>query len=45
MKKVIISRKEYSGLKKKAKLNDDLLKSIVRGLEDIKEGRVKEWKF
>jgi len=41
---VTISREEYSLLKEKAALDDNLLLSLVKGLEDIKAGRIKPWK-
>ena len=44
METVTISRKEYETLKKKAEVDEDLLRSLIRGLEDIKAGRIKEWK-
>lgn len=44
MEMVTIPKSEYESLKKKAEADDELLKSLVRGLEDIKHGRVKEWK-
>ena len=43
-KTVCISREEYDLLKRKAEIDDTLLNSLVRGLEDIKAGRVKLWK-
>ena len=44
MKTVTISKKEYKELKRKADVDDELLASLVRGLEDIKAGRIKPWK-
>lgn len=44
METVTISKKEYEKLKKGSEVDKDLLVSLVRGLEDIKTGRVKEWK-
>lgn len=44
METITISKKEYSELKKRAELNKDLLFKLLRGLEDIREGRVKPWK-
>jgi hypothetical protein len=41
---VTIPREEYLKLKKKAELDDSLLMSLVRGLEDIKAGKIKPWK-
>ena len=44
METVIISKEEYKKMKKKDDLSGDLLTRLVRGLEDIKAGRIKEWK-
>ena len=44
MQTVTISKQEYETLKKKAELDEDLLIKLIRGLEDIKAGRIKEWK-
>ena len=44
MQTVTIPKQEYETLKKKAELDEDLLIKLIRGLEDIKNGRVKEWK-
>ena len=44
METVTISKKEYQALKRKAEADDELLASLVRGLEDIKAGRIKPWK-
>jgi len=44
MKTVTIPLSEYKKLKKKAEKEDELLRSLVRGLEDIKAGRIKPWK-
>ena len=41
---ITISRNEYNMLKKKAEVDDDLMLSLVKGLEDIKAGRIKPWK-
>lgn len=41
---VTIPKEEYEALKKKAELDDDLLISLVKGLEDIRAGRIKPWK-
>ena len=43
-KMITIPEKKYLELRKKAKLDEELLIKLVRGLEDIKEGRIKEWK-
>ncbi|MFH1376351.1 MAG: hypothetical protein ABIH25_01820 [Candidatus Woesearchaeota archaeon] len=44
METVTIPKEEYECLKEKAELDEDLLISLVRGLEDIKSGRIKPWK-
>ncbi len=44
MEAVTISREEYETLKKKAELDEELLVSLVRGLEDIRAGRIRPWK-
>ncbi|HLC71846.1 MAG TPA: hypothetical protein VJI32_07580 [Candidatus Nanoarchaeia archaeon] len=44
MEAITISREEYRRLKQKADLDEDLLMSLVKGLEDIKAGRIKPWK-
>ena len=44
METITIPKIEYETLKKKAEVDEDLLIKLVRGLEDIKEGRIKPWK-
>ena len=44
METVTIPKVEYETLKKKAELDEDLLIKLIRGLEDIKAGRIKAWK-
>ena len=44
LKKVVISRDEYEMLKKNSKIDLDLVNQVKRSLEDIKHGRVTEWK-
>jgi len=44
METVTITKMEYKKLKEKAKIDEDLLISLVKGLEDIKAGRIKPWK-
>ncbi|MCR4368651.1 MAG: hypothetical protein NUV67_01965 [archaeon] len=41
---VNIPKEEYEILKMKAQANEGLLVQLVRGLEDIREGRIKPWK-
>lgn len=40
---VTITRQEYDRLKKHEKIDRELLTSLVKSLEDIKAGRIKEW--
>lgn len=44
METITITKNEYKALKEKAKQSDELLLKLIRGLEDIKEGRIKPWK-
>ena len=44
METITISRNEYDQLKKKAEVDEELLVSLVKGLEDIRNGRVSQWK-
>jgi len=44
METITIPKAEYEILKNKAKVDEDLLVSLVKGLEDIKAGRIKPWK-
>ncbi len=41
---ITIAKEEYKNLKKKAELGEDLLVKLVRGLEDIRAGRIHPWK-
>ena len=41
METVTITKQEYEELKKKANIDEELLKGLIQGLKDIKEGRVK----
>lgn len=41
---VTIPKEEYEIHQKKAESDENLLVSLVRGLEDIKAGRIKPWK-
>ena len=41
---ITISKEEYERLKKESETDHELLMKLVRGLEDIKEGRFKIWK-
>ena len=42
---ISIPQEKYFELKQKAELDEELLIKLIKGLEDIKEGRIKEWKF
>ena len=44
METVTIPKEEYESLKRKAEIDEGLLMKLVRGLEDIKEGRINPWK-
>ena len=44
LEKITISKEEYEKLKEKAKIDWQLVNQIKRSLEDIKYGRIKEWK-
>jgi len=44
METVTISKSEYDRLKELEEVDHELLIKIVRGLEDVKHGRIKEWK-
>lgn len=44
METVTIPKSEYNNLKKIAKTKVELMESLIRGINDIKEGRIKEWK-
>jgi hypothetical protein len=41
---VTIPKSEYEELKRKAEIDDNLLASLVKGLENVQEGRIKPWK-
>lgn len=43
-KMVTIPEIKYLELRRKAELDEELLVKLIRGLEDIKAGRIKEWK-
>ncbi len=44
MQEVTIPKKEYEEPKAKAQMDEDLLISLVKGLEDIRAGRITPWK-
>ncbi|HLC57640.1 MAG TPA: hypothetical protein VJH95_03645 [Candidatus Nanoarchaeia archaeon] len=41
---ITIPKIEYENLKKMAEIETPLLISLVKGLEDIRTGRIKPWK-
>ena len=43
MATITISKIEYERLKKLEKVDTELLIKIVKGLEDIRAGRIKKW--
>ena len=43
METVTISKSEYKRLKKLEEVDNELLIKIVKGLEDVKAGRIKKW--
>ena len=44
METVTIPKEEYKRLKNEAEVDMELVNKIKRSLEDIKHGRIKEWK-
>jgi hypothetical protein len=40
---VTISKQKLEELQRKANIDEELLISLVRGLEDIRQGRIKKW--
>ena len=40
METVTIPKTEYEELKRKAEIDEELLKDLIQGLKDIKEGKV-----
>lgn len=44
MEMISISKQEYEMLKKKSEIDFELVEKIKRSLEDIKDGRIKEWR-
>jgi len=43
-KTVTISKREYTKLKKEAEVDQELVEKLKRAFEDIKHGRITEWK-
>ena len=44
MKTITIPEAEYERLKQEAEVDTELVEKIKRSLEDIKHGRISEWK-
>ncbi|HIH17228.1 MAG TPA: hypothetical protein HA250_01405 [Nanoarchaeota archaeon] len=44
MEQITIPKQEYNRLKRMAQIDQELVEKIKRGLEDIKHGRISEWK-
>ena len=44
METITIPKSEYMRLKKMAEIDMKLVEKVKRSLEDIKHGRIKEWK-
>ena len=44
METISIPKSEYNELREKATMNEGLLVKLVKGLEDIREGKIKPWK-
>ncbi len=44
METVTIPKSEYERMKKEAEVDAELVDKIKRSLEDVKNGRIKEWK-
>jgi len=44
METITIPKQEYKELRRKADIDESLLIKLVKGLEDIKAGRIKLWK-
>jgi len=44
METITIPKQVYKELRRKADIDESLLIKLVRGLEDIKAGRIKLWK-
>lgn len=44
METITISRKEYEELRRKAEIDYELVGKVKRSLEDLKHGRIREWK-
>ena len=40
---MVITKEEYERLKEASEVDEMLVRKIKRSLEDIKEGRIREW--
>ena len=45
METITIPKAKYLELKRKAELDEELLIKLIRGLEDIRLGRIKPWRI
>ncbi len=45
METVTISKEEYVELKRHKEVDEELIKKLIKSLEDVKAGRIKEWKY
>lgn len=41
---VTIPKEEYIELKRHKEVDEELIKKLIKSLEDVKAGRIKEWK-
>lgn len=41
---VTIPKSEYDALKKHKEIDEVLIKQLINSLEDVKQGRIEEWK-
>ena len=44
METITISKEKYENLMKKAQVDTELVEKFKRAMEDLKEGRITEWK-
>ncbi len=45
MEMITIPKEEFEKLKEQAEIDYELVEKIKKSLEDIKEGRIKEWQY
>jgi|TARA_Y100000034_G_scaffold100845_2_gene124687 hypothetical protein len=43
METVSVSKQELEDLRERAELGDELMVKLVKGLEDVKHGRIESW--